>query len=61
MPKPPVFNRYTHERQKDLLAAEERRLQSRQDWKGFGMATMGMGAVVLLVLCVGLFVFSFLR
>ena len=61
MAKAPIFDRNTHERQKNLLAAEERRLQGKEDAKGFGMALVGIGSAVLLVLCVGVFILSFLR
>jgi hypothetical protein len=61
MAKPPVFDRFTHERQKDLLAAEDKRLKSIDDWKGFGMATMGITATALLIVCTGVYFFSFLR
>lgn len=52
---------FTGEDMPRLLKAEDRRLQSRQDWKGFRTATMGIGAAVLLVVCVGAFALSFLR
>ena len=52
---------FTGEDMSRLLKAEKRRLQSREDWKGFGMATMGIGAALLLVACAGFYFFSFLR
>lgn len=53
MAKPPVFDRYTHERQKDLLKAEQDRLDSIEGWKITGQVG------VLLVL-VGIFVVAFI-
>lgn len=51
---------FTGEDMSRLLKAEDRRLQSREDWKGFSMATMGIGAALLLVICIGVYFFSFL-
>lgn len=62
MPKPPVFDRYTHERQKDLLAAEEKRLQSKGDWKVVGhFALIVVLAVVVVGSLISLVVKPFLR
>lgn len=44
MAHPPIFDRNTHERQKNLLAAEERRLRGKEDWK-----IMGQFGLLLLV------------
>lgn len=60
MAKAPIFDRNTHERQKNLLAAEERRLQGKEDAKGFGLIAMGIGGLVLFVVCVAGFFGSFI-
>ena len=50
MPKPPVFDRYTHERQKDLLKAEQDRLDSVEGWKITGMVGLLIVVGVVMVL-----------
>lgn len=50
MAKPPVFDRYTHERQKDLLKAEQDRLDSVEGWKTMGMFGLLIAVGVVMVL-----------
>lgn len=49
MAQPPIFDRNTHERQKNLLAAEERRLQGKEEWKIMGQfgLLLVVGAIFL--------------
>jgi hypothetical protein len=49
MAKPPVFDRYTHERQKDLLKAEQDRLNSVEGWKVMGHLGFLLVAVIIFV------------
>ncbi|MNX63547.1 hypothetical protein D3C86_945490 [compost metagenome] len=49
MSKQPIFDRNTHERQKTLLAAEERRLQAKTEWKLFGLLGVLLISGVLVV------------
>lgn len=61
MAKPPVFDRDTWQRQKDLLAGAERQEQAKREWSLFGHGVMlVIGAVLLLGSFVGLVV-SFFR
>lgn len=49
MAKAPIFDRNTHERQKNLLAAEERRLQSKTEWKLFGLLSVVIVGTIMVV------------
>lgn len=53
MAKPPVFDSGTWQRQKDLLAAEDRHLQSKADWGGALEALALIGSVLVLVVALG--------
>lgn len=47
---------FTGEDVKRLLEAEERRLESKDDWKGWLMSVYGLAGVAIFVVCVAGFI-----
>lgn len=56
----PNFTGHSHEDMKRLLGAEDRRVQSVEDWQGFGMLLLGLAGAAVFVVAIGLFVIGLL-
>lgn len=58
MAKPPLFDRYTHERQKDLLAKADRHERDADSWAMLGHFGLAILAVAFVIACLFIVLFG---